>query len=700
LQAWSICRYQRAIKDKQELLINLPEVILGRKSKHTMSGDFELKAAFSDDTIGSLLEGTSTSLSSSSGNSLPLNELLARIVAQEGPFGNLKESVLKQNIKNEEKKRGEALSGEDNQSTKNSNTNSSEEVAGSDDDASLSKMALNKDDLKRKLISAENFSERKEKAVKDVDTALNESSLSLDFVSLLISSLRPAAGSLSMSPKLKQSVKTGSLSSVGIKPHARDSAEIVAARDRKDKVVGRGWKLQSLSQAAQDLRLAAERLKSEVSKEEVYWSNMLKLVHSDEVIIPINPSDGRSAKQIGVKYGFGDAGSMYYDRGIGLLRKDNDTGKMYFERQRSSTQVRGIQSTTSSESEKLVVIRLYKHASTSQSSDDSSFNATLVGEASAIDSVPEQTGDNDGPGSSLAGKSKVLCDIERARFFLFEEELFYQLVKEAATLGALQVKVESESIVVELRHLTLKILFLPISDVRAMKISSSATTESYNRKAKEISIFFHLMLCSQHRHNLQRKRLPPVSLSKQQLYANKQIQQSVVILIRPLLAYQRHHRNILKVMTSIRLILMDLELKNSIKVDYIMKNSLKLRLYCNDPNRLSQNSNKLIKDNPFIRCLISPLSLMELRYKKVRILIELTSDLTASFSSINLKIDATRAEIPSETEDTTTSTATTAVVPVLNDVTYNVPIADLTFNGTTEFGDSLWWIMRNTPEIQ
>lgn len=91
---------------------------------------------------------------------------------------------------------------------------------------------------------------------------------------------------------------------------------------------------------------------------------------------------------------------------------------------------------------------------------------------------------------------------------------------------------------------------------------------------------------------------------------------------------------------------------------------------------------------------------MELRYKKVRILIELTSDLTASFSSINLKIDATRAEIPSETEDTTTSTATTAVVPVLNDVTYNVPIADLTFNGTTEFGDSLWWIMRNTPEIQ
>ncbi len=653
-----------------------------------MSKDFRSNTAFNENSVGSLLEGKSADLSSPSGNTLPLNELLARIVAQEGPFVNLNESVLEKKIENEEKRNKEF--NVNNESLKSKGSDNGGEVKSLDNDPNPSKMAPNKGEIKRKLMSTEEFLEKKEEAVKDVDTALNESSLSLDFVSLLISSLRPAAGSLSMSPKLKQSVKTGSLSSAVIKPQARDSAEVVAVRERKGKAVGRGWKLQSLSQAARDLKLASERLQNEVSKEEIYWSSMLKIVHSDEVIIPISPADRRSARQIGVKYGFGDAGSVYYDKGIGLLRKDNDTGEMYFEKQRSSSQVRGIQNDNDSDSEKLVLIRLYKHSAATQDAANGNTDITLVGEASAIDSVPEQTNyDN----RSVAGKSKVLCDIKRARFFLFEEELFYQLVKEAATLGALQVKVESECITVELRHLMLRILFLPLAEVKDTKYHPPATTEQFNRKAKEISIFFHLMLCSQHRHNLQRKCLPPVSLSKQQLYNTQQLAQSVVILIRPLLAYQRHHRNILKVMTSIRLILMDLELKDSKRVDDIMTNQLKLMLCCNDPNRLTRYSkkDKLIKNNPFIRCLISPLSLMELRYKRVRILIELTSDLTASFSSINLKIDATKGELSSGNANT--------LVPEAP-VDYSIPIADLTFNGTTEFGDSLWWIMHNTPEIQ
>lgn len=126
-----------------------------------------------------------------------------------------------------------------------------------------------------------------------IEVAQGESALSQDFVSLLMSGLKPASGTTSMSPYLKANVPTGSLNA--------DSSQPISNED--DPFVSAGWKLVSLENAASDLKTAAQRLDLETSKEVSYWKSVLSIASNGEVLFKLRKGDTRD---LSIKYGFAD----------------------------------------------------------------------------------------------------------------------------------------------------------------------------------------------------------------------------------------------------------------------------------------------------------------------------------------------------------------------------------------------------------
>lgn len=523
-----------------------------------------------------LTETESPKAQDTSEESLPLNQLLGKIVAQYGPFAGITEDSITANEADEDVSMVDAGEVVEEESEEDSTTPKGPK-------------------------SMEEFMKEKEKALSDIGQALNESSLSLDFVSLLISCVRPAAGSSSMSPHLKQHVKIGALSSDRVQvPEQPENA--------KEKSAGRGWKLQSLSRASSNLAAASKRLGAEIEKEKRYWDGLMQVVESDEVMIPVKTRN--KGKEIGVKYGFGDAGSDYYNKGVGLLKK-RESGEVCFEHKSSISQ-------EEASADKLVRVRIYQK--------NDSDEPTLVGESHT--QIPS------GP--------SVLDDIRRARFLIFEEELFYQMTKEAATIIALQVRVETHKITLEVHNKVIEVSYVGESDNEQRPSDA---------EANEIVCFLRLMLCAQHRRNLETRRVPPMSLTKQSRKPTPK-----PMLLRPLMTYKRHNRTIRKLEQAFRSILTGL----STDADQVMAQGYKLHKFTNDPN-----NDKFVRLDPFVRPFLSPVSTIDLNYNDLHAHLILTSNCHDLNTSIVTQVDNKKGRI-----------------------------LDVTFNGVREVEGCLSWVMR------
>ena len=99
--------------------------------------------------------------------------------------------------------------------------------------------------------------------------AQNESSIALDFISLLLSASRPAAGSLSMSPLLKARVPVGALGIDGIRSDQSTTDNGSA--------VGRGWKMSTLRNVSRSLLSKADDIEQKAAQHVVYWQHVLQL---------------------------------------------------------------------------------------------------------------------------------------------------------------------------------------------------------------------------------------------------------------------------------------------------------------------------------------------------------------------------------------------------------------------------------------
>jgi mediator of RNA polymerase II transcription subunit 17 len=160
--------------------------------------------------------------------------------------------------------------------------------------------------------------------------AFEESSLAQDFTSLLLSSVRPAAGGASMSPALKAAVPLGALGGARILPQGSQKADLA---------VSIGWKKSALEAASQTLIAAADRIARGSGETGRFVTGVLKIRAAGWGIVQM-PSGGGEAQQgvLKVFYGFQKgiflhwlivAGSDYHDPGVGFL-KESRFGELVF----------------------------------------------------------------------------------------------------------------------------------------------------------------------------------------------------------------------------------------------------------------------------------------------------------------------------------------------------------------------------------
>ena len=279
--------------------------------------------------------------------------------------------------------------------------------------------------------------------------------------------------------------------------------------------VGQGWKLESLNKITDLFREASVNLNDQVIKERRYW-NMINLVLANGEALFRMRDPENNARAIGVKYGYGDSGSNYHDQGLALLRKDNQTGEVSF------------------------------HPITSLN------NAKIVGKInkfirvkilSQIDGDYMLTGQSVFQFDFKSSKQNIINDIEKARFFLFEEDLFYQLIREAKLLVNYNVSIISNKIIIEINNTIIEIESIIYDELNEEELENyyqniSEYSSLNNKKCQLILNYLKLMLCCYYQYNLKLKQKVPTSLTKW-----KQ-SNSHPLILRPLVGNMRHELNL------------------------------------------------------------------------------------------------------------------------------------------------------------
>lgn len=354
----------------------------------------------------------------------------------------------------------------------------------------------------------EEFFKNKNESLRYISTALNESSLALDFVSLLISCVRPAAGTISMSQHLKKFVPPGSLNSDivnrNITPQERE------AQFKEEKVIGQGWKLSSLENSAQKLRDSSARLSEEILKEKTFWDTIKKNFNNKEILYKTR--DKSSGKRIfAVKYGYEDSGSTYKVQGSAVLKPTKNNQQIEFV---PLNNVSGAE-------RKLLRVRILAK----QNNDD---EFSIIGE-SKID-------------EKFSNDESIRSQIAKARYFIFEEELFNQLIGEASSLIAFNVKVESESkISIGLQDESIEIEYVEY-DEETSPTEEPVTERPANSRAELIATYLRLMLTVKYKKNLESKKQPIVVKTSN----SHRLPSAYSLILRPLVGHFKHEQSLKK----------------------------------------------------------------------------------------------------------------------------------------------------------
>ncbi|KAL1954713.1 hypothetical protein VTO42DRAFT_766 [Malbranchea cinnamomea] len=310
-----------------------------------------------------------------------------------------------------------------------------------------------------------------------------EATFALDFVSLLASKYNPRHAEMSMSSYLKSKAPLGSLGIDVTKIPERSEAE------QKDvDVVSRGWKLESFRSAADKLLRSAARLTETVDSETKYWSEVLAVKDKGWMVCRLP----RERQTLGVQLGFMEANASFRERGLAALRKGEGGNLMLDQGHHESTP-------------KAVRVRVQK--------GDEILGSYIPKLVDTKDTTP------------------VEADIRQARDTLFEEELFYELYREARSLMRLGVDVKKDS------------FHFPADDQRQIVVDlveleeaspGQSTSEEENTLAEALSHTFRILLSHAHRKNLRRRsRIPPPVTAKPRPTPE-------YILLRPAVAYLDH----------------------------------------------------------------------------------------------------------------------------------------------------------------
>ncbi|EMG46814.1 hypothetical protein G210_2934, partial [Candida maltosa Xu316] len=470
---------------------------------------------------------------------LKLEELIPRILIERKSFINITEESLRKEIENATKPPDDSLLEPEETPTVETTPEAVDEQ--------------------------EEFNKQKFELSKNINFALNETQLSLDFVSLLISSVKPNLAKSTISPHLSKFAKPTSLNSdrLGQEESSREQD------NKKSANLGQGWKLNSLNKITDLFREASVNLNDQVIKERRYW-NMINLVLANDEALFRMRDPANNARAIGVKYGYGDSGSNYHDKGLALLRKDNQTGEISFHAISSLSSAKVVEKVN-----KFIRVKIL----------------------SQIDGDYMLTGQSVFQFDFKKSKQNIINDIEKARFFLFEEDLFHQLIREAKLLVNYNVSIISNKIIIEIHNVIIEIESIVYDELNEEELENyyqniSEYSSLNNLKCQSILNYLKLMLCCYYKYNLKLKQKVPTSLTKW-----KQ-NNSHPLLLRPLVGNMRHELN--------------LQNMQSILNRLVQKFNGKLKYSKLDVGKFVNLAARTKKQNPFQKSIEKPVSKFDL----------------------------------------------------------------------------------------
>ncbi|KAI5955792.1 SRB4 [Candida jiufengensis] len=440
---------------------------------------------------------------------LSLRELIPRILHERKSFLGLTEESLRDEINKlnqiSDENQDEKVSPQINSEIKELNVDEEEDEEMEQEqetEAETEEVEENKTITSNDI--QQNFNKQKFELTKAINNALNETSLSLDFVSLLVASVKPNVAKNTMSPHLSKFVKPSSLNSDKLMGEEstsngnsngssiHDNLKETTSEVSKSTKIGQGWKSESIKKITEMFKQSSENIQQQVIKEKNYW-NMINLVLSNNEALFRMRDPANNARAIGVKYGYGDSGSDYYDKGLGLLRKNIQTGEIKFHALSSIGN--------------RVVDKIYKY-----------IRIRILSKIEGDDDFII-TGQSHFKLEFNNSKHDIINEIEKARLFLFEEDLFYQLSNEAKLLISYNVNVSSNKVSIEIENQMIEIENITYDESNEDELNNyyqnvNSSSSINNNKCQLILSYFKLMLCCFYKYNLKLKQKVPTSLIK------------------------------------------------------------------------------------------------------------------------------------------------------------------------------------------
>ncbi|KAF3908720.1 hypothetical protein ABW20_dc0107084 [Dactylellina cionopaga] len=382
--------------------------------------------------------------------STALSSLIPRIQSERGPFKNVNEDGLNEEVAAAEKQEQQQ------QQQQQQESQDHDQELPQDDHAPLPSAPA--DDLPN---PRESLALKRQDLIKLVEQAQFEAMYALDFVSLLLSSARPSHAEASMSRHLKDNVASGTLASDPIR-----KKDIPTSVTADSAAITTGWTSEALVQSASSLLAAASRLGQESEREELYWEDVLDVKKEGWAICRIP----REPQSLGVRFGFSEAGADEKYRGLGVLRKSSDG---------------------------TIAMQELGHGNLSRN---------------AIRVRIMRDGQITGTSKPFADDSQTLgitSMIHTARNYAYEHELFLEIAREARTLANLGFRNTDEAITFELGEGSSVVIDMTSN----ADLSSEASSTAHDSLAQGLSMALHLLLSHAHRQNLKRRRLPPPLLT-------------------------------------------------------------------------------------------------------------------------------------------------------------------------------------------
>ncbi|GCF00211.1 RNA polymerase II mediator complex subunit [Zygosaccharomyces mellis] len=439
---------------------------------------------------------------------MPLEHLIPLVLQQKGfgfKFADLSEDALEEEIE------GDRSGGSDNARPDlmdvDPSENKVEEVPPetlAEDNQGTTKDSENKVEI----ITQEQFMRMRREMIEHINIAMNESSLALEFLSLLLSSVRESVALSSMSPFLKKIVPVASLNGDKVSLEPQTVEEQLTMQ-----VIDRGWKIRCLNESRTLLKENHSMLEEKLKSEHRYWKKVLQYISNKDVVFKLRDRS-TGLRSLGIKYGYEDSGSTYrFDRGVAILKTNPETNTLEL------VPITG-ENSPSTRNEKFIRIRIFTKI---EFEDD----YILSGESSV---------DNVFLNSDSSGKKDqedIRSQIEKLKALIFEQELMYQLRRECAQLISYGVTIENEKkIVIELPNEKFEIELVSLDDASVVNHEQDAPKIN-DRRANLMLVTIRMLLVVMFKKNL-RQRLTS-SIRHTHLNVDKDI-----LLIRPLLGKMRH----------------------------------------------------------------------------------------------------------------------------------------------------------------